>query len=136
MGARENKENAIWSERSVPVTPTHLLSRSQSFMKNISPKRAEQRKPLASKDNNKSTGFLGAKEPLRKRTRPTVNHAGSFIGNTRPGVVPILNTNGAPRIKSLVLKDDIEEEQSQSDGGEAEDDESNSLAAKLRGKLA
>ncbi|CUS25058.1 LAQU0S25e00936g1_1 [Lachancea quebecensis] len=135
MGRHEDKENAVWSESNVPVTPRHLLSRSQSFMKNKSPKRAEARRPLASKDNNRSVSYLGTKEPLRKRTRPGVNHAGSFVGNARLGPAPTLSASGAPKIKSLVLKDGIEEEGSQSEGGEDDDDESNRLAAKLRTKL-
>lgn len=138
MGCHEDKENSIWSESNVPVTPRHLLSRSQSFMKNKSPKRAEARRPLASKDNNRSVSYLGTKEPLRKRTRPGVNHAGSFVGNARLGPAPTLNASGAPKIKSLVLKDGIEEEGSQSEGAEVDeddDDDSNRLAAKLRTKL-
>ncbi|SCU86019.1 LANO_0C06436g1_1 [Lachancea nothofagi CBS 11611] len=145
MGTRENKENTVWSEANAPVTPTHLLSRSQSsFLKNVkkSPQRSEApRRPLASKDNNRAASFLSQKEQVRKkRTRPAVNHAGSFVGQTRPGHVPTLNTTGAPRLKSLVLKDAQEdggfpEEQSEESDG-VEDLELNPLAARLRGKLA
>ncbi|SCU90325.1 LADA_0F03290g1_1 [Lachancea dasiensis] len=147
MPPPEDKENAFWSTSNAPVTPRHLTSRSQSFLKNVKKSPKERtgmtRRPLASKDNNRTTGLAGQKDlqAHRKRTRPIVNHAGSFIGHAgRPGQVPTLNPSGAPRIKSLVLKDssgsrDLGDPSGESDEAEYEDD-SNPLAAKLRGKLA
>ncbi|SCV00285.1 LAME_0G08724g1_1 [Lachancea meyersii CBS 8951] len=143
MVTREDKENTVWSSSNAPVTPTHLLSRSQpSFLKDVkkSPQRREaSRRPLASKDNNRTASFLTQKEPLhKKRVRPAVNHAGSFIGPARLAHVPSLHTTGAPRLKSLVLRDSVaegpKEHSDESDGIDELDP--NSIAAKLREKLA
>ncbi|SCW04250.1 LAFE_0H09384g1_1 [Lachancea fermentati] len=136
MKPQEDKENAVWVEESVPTTPTHLLSRSQSLVKNRSPKKVGPRRPLASKDNNKANSFSFKKsttnQPVRKKSRPLVSHTGSFISNTRPSQGPVINNNGVPKIKSLVLKDTAEEdEESQSD-----EEEANPLAAKLRNAMS
>ncbi|SCU87248.1 LAFA_0E05600g1_1 [Lachancea sp. 'fantastica'] len=135
MAGGEDKENSVWSFSNAPVTPTHLLSRSQpSILKDVkkSPQRREMaRKPLASKDNNRTANLVAQKEPLqKKRGRPVVNYAGSFIGTTRPGP--------APRLKSLVLRDAVEEDSKEhSEVSDADEElETGSIAAKLRGSLA
>ncbi|CEP63265.1 securin LALA0_S07e06194g [Lachancea lanzarotensis] len=136
MAGGDDKENSVWFSSNVPVTPTHLLSRSQpSILKDVkkSPQRREMgRKPLASKDNNRTANLVTQKEPLqKKRGRPVVNFAGSFIGSTRPGP--------APRLKSLVLPDSVDENTKEpySDASDPDEElETDSIAAKLRGTLS
>lgn len=111
MRTHENKENVIFSSDNLPTTPSHLLKRSQSFMKplasNSPTKKSGKRLPLASKDNNKSNTLInnGRKNALvnlapnnsllhggkLKRNRPVVSHTGSFINtNTSKPSFPLL----------------------------------------------
>ncbi|SCV04377.1 LAMI_0H15632g1_1 [Lachancea mirantina] len=138
---QDDKENGVLNTVDVPTTPRHLLNRSHSYLKDKSPKKTGSRRPLASKDNNKTGSFLirknGMKQAGAKAGRPKVTHTGSFIsGSGRgPGAVsaPVLNSKGAPRIKSLVLKD-MQEEEAESPSDD-DDDEQNPLTTRLKAAL-
>lgn len=175
MPSDDNKENNVVSDVfegsgvGFPQTPTHLLKRSQSAMmkqsgeeyplnlaykdcnapvKRTSPMRKVQqgRPPLASKDKNRSTGFLlqlqkqqsGSlkRDDSLSKKRNTNGLDGQLLTNPRrlKKYGSVLGYNAIPKMKSLVLKD-VDREGEQDDDEPDDEDEDHVLRLKLRNAI-
>lgn len=176
MPINENKENDLVLNLpesggvSFPQTPAHLLKRSQSAMmkpsgeenpsnltyrdcdapvKRASPSRRVQqgRPPLASKDNNRSTGFLPQLQKLqqqpslkrnlsqsKKRNANVVD--GQLLTNPRrlKKYGSVLGYNALPKMKSLVLKD-VDKVGEQGEDENDDEDEDHILRLKLHNAI-
>ena len=112
--ANEGKENALAlqdRDNAVLSTPTNQVKRAESIV-------GGNRRPLASKDNNRPQSVLSAKNNILNKNGPgnTLKRPASSLVNTLPenklkkyGSV-LGMTNFMPRAKSLVLRDADEED--------------------------
>lgn len=155
---------------SFPRTPAHLLKRSQSAMMKMSPPEGEDasnlmhrdcdapvkrtspmrkvqqgRPPLASKDSNRSSGFLFQqqkqqpllrREPSLPKRRNAAGVDGQLLGNPRrlKKYGSVLGYNALPKMKSLVLKD-VDQVGKQEDDENDDEDEDHALRLKLNNAI-
>lgn len=126
----EGKENTLSGQDKDNIlrTPVQQIKRTESIIKG-------SRRPLASKDNNRTQTILGGKQNILSRNalkRPASSFANNLSGNKLKKYGSVLGMSGfMPRAKSLVLKDTEDEEPEQ-----LEDEEDDDQEEEIEGSIA